>query len=66
MVAFLWFRQGVRNLEAFPKCSSADRASCFHHSVLPEVLLASKKMQGKKKKKKGYAVAWEVGIPLFD
>lgn len=65
MVAFLWFRQGVRNLEAFLKCSSADRASCFHHSVLPEVLLASKKMQ-EKKKKKGYAVAWEVGIPLFD
>lgn len=49
MVAFLWFRQGVRNLEAFLKCSSADRASCFHHSVLPEVLLASKKMQEKKK-----------------
>jgi len=64
MVTFLWFRQGVRNLEVCLKCWSAAWASCFYHSVMTEVLLTSKMMQGKKKK--GFAVDWEVGIPLSD
>lgn len=50
MVTFLWFRQGVRNLEVCLKCWSAAWASCFYHSVMTEVLLTSKMMQGKKKR----------------
>lgn len=66
MIAFLGFRQGIRNPGVCLKCchSFAVGASCFYHSVCPLMLQAPKIMQGKKKEKKDCAVVWGSLAPV--
>lgn len=65
MMAFLGFRQGMRNLGVCLKCwcSSAVGASCFYHSVLLLVLQASKIMQ--EEKRRAVLLSGEVGLLLL-